>query len=79
MSQTYQQFLKSLPKKEAKQHRKEWICSAPYCRNCSTWWTCITCGSQACRGHQYFNGYIVRFCVVCCPQNWYLTKEADGQ
>ena len=72
MAQTYQQFLASLPKQEAKQHKKEWQCKVPYCRNCSSWWLCITCGGNTCREHQYFNGYTVRYCAICNPQEWYL-------
>lgn len=42
-----------------------------------TWWTCLTCGSTGCHKHQYFNGYTVRYCVVCCPQRFDLVKKKD--
>lgn len=42
-----------------------------------TWWLCLTCNSTGCSNHQYFNGWTVRYCVVCCPQKFDLVKDKD--
>lgn len=46
-------------------------CPIPYCRaKEGSWWLCLTCGSDVCKKHEYFNGYTVRYCAVCCPQKF---------
>ena len=36
---------------------------------------CLTCGFDCCKKHEYFNGRIVGYCAVCCPQNFGLVKQ----
>ena len=46
-------------------------CPVPYCREkYGSWWTCFCCDSNVCKRHEVFNGRIVPYCAICCPQQF---------
>ena len=55
-------------------------CPVPYCRTKKgSWWICTTCHSDVCKKHEYFNGRIVRYCAICCPQLFRLITKEDNE
>jgi len=61
------------PKQQYKGMGSGW-CPAPYCKEGSKWWTCLTCDSKGCGNHQVFNGGYVEYCWFCKPEKFGLDK-----